>query len=64
MSPANFAATNPEALKLRSTPGESSHPGNSPAHQDVHKGRISTTDESVFELGKNLGVTRARWSSK
>ena len=58
MSPANFAATNPEALKLAlDTKGESLTQGIRQLIEDVHKGRISTTDESVFELGKNLAVT-------
>jgi len=65
MSPANFAATNPEALKLAlDTKGESPHPGNSPAHRGCAKGLISTTDESVFELGKNLAVTEGAVSSR
>jgi polyhydroxyalkanoate synthase len=58
MSPANFAATNPEALKLAlETKGESLTQGIRQLIEDVHKGRISTTDESVFELGRNLAVT-------
>jgi len=58
MSPANFAATNPEALKLAlETKGESLTQGVRQLIEDVHKGRISTTDESVFEVGKNLAVT-------
>jgi polyhydroxyalkanoate synthase len=58
MSPSNFAATNPEALKLAlDTKGESLTQGIRQLIEDVHKGRISTTDESVFEVGKNLGIT-------
>src|SRR6266849_6704470 len=58
MSPANFTATNPEALKLAlETKGESLTRGVRQLIEDVHKGRISTTDESAFELGKNLAVT-------
>jgi polyhydroxyalkanoate synthase subunit PhaC len=58
MSPANFAATNPEALKLAlDTKGESLTQGIRQLIEDVHKGRISTTDDSVFEVGKNLAVT-------
>src|SRR5207302_1974862 len=58
MSPANFAATNPEALKLAlETGGESLAQGIRLLLEDVHRGRISTTDESMFEVGKNLAVT-------
>jgi polyhydroxyalkanoate synthase len=58
MSPANFAATNPEALKLAlDTKGESLTRGISRLVEDAHKGRISTTDESQFEVGRNLAVT-------
>ncbi|TMH55705.1 MAG: class I poly(R)-hydroxyalkanoic acid synthase, partial [Betaproteobacteria bacterium] len=58
MSPANFAATNPEALKLAlETRGESLAQGIRLLLEDVHRGRISTTDESVFEVGKNLAAT-------
>jgi polyhydroxyalkanoate synthase subunit PhaC len=58
MSPANFTATNPEALKLAlETKGESLTRGVRQLIEDVHKGRISTTDESAFEVGKNLAVT-------
>ena len=58
MSPANFAATNPDALKLAlETNGESLTRGIRRLLEDVHRGRISTTDESVFEVGKNLAVT-------
>jgi poly[(R)-3-hydroxyalkanoate] polymerase subunit PhaC len=58
MSPANFAATNPEALKLAlETKGESLSQGIRRLAEDAHKGRISTTDESQFEVGRNLAVT-------
>jgi len=58
MSPANFAATNPEALKLAlETKGESLNHGIRRLIDDAHKGRISTTEESSFEVGKNLAVT-------
>jgi poly[(R)-3-hydroxyalkanoate] polymerase subunit PhaC len=58
MSPANFAATNPEVLKLAlETQGESLAQGVRQLIEDVHKGRISTTDESHFEVGRNIAVT-------
>ncbi|HUL91468.1 MAG TPA: class I poly(R)-hydroxyalkanoic acid synthase [Burkholderiales bacterium] len=58
MSPANFAATNPEALKLAlETKGESLSRGVRQLVEDVHKGRISTTDESQFEIGRNIAAT-------
>jgi polyhydroxyalkanoate synthase len=58
VSPANFVATNPEALKLAmETQGESLAKGARQLVEDVHKGRISNTDESAFEVGRNLAVT-------
>jgi len=58
MSPANFAATNPEALELAlETRGESLSAGLRNLTGDVEKGRISTSDESVFEVGRNLAAT-------
>jgi polyhydroxyalkanoate synthase len=58
MSPANFVGTNPEALQLAvETEGQSLAQGIRNLIEDMHKQRISTTDESVFEVGRNLGVT-------
>jgi polyhydroxyalkanoate synthase len=58
MSPANFAATNPEALQLAlETGGESLHAGIRHLIEDVEQGRVSMTDESAFEVGRNLAVT-------
>ncbi|HEY5291489.1 MAG TPA: class I poly(R)-hydroxyalkanoic acid synthase [Burkholderiales bacterium] len=58
MSPANFAATNPEALRLAlDTKGESLHAGIRHLIEDVEQGRVSMTDESAFEVGRNLAVT-------
>ena len=58
MSPANFIATNPEALKLaQETKGASLTRGLRNLLEDAHKGRISTTDESAFEVGRNIAVT-------
>ena len=58
MSPSNFTATNPDALKLAlETKGESIARGVRQLIEDVHKGRISTTDESHFEIGRNIAAT-------
>ncbi|MCC6473899.1 MAG: class I poly(R)-hydroxyalkanoic acid synthase [Burkholderiales bacterium] len=58
LSPANFAATNPEALKLAlETQGESLSKGVLNLVQDLRKGRISTTDESAFEVGRDIAAT-------
>src|SRR3954466_4005700 len=58
MCPANFAATNPQALEQAlETRGESLARGLGQLLADVQRGRISHSDESVFEVGRNLAVT-------
>ena len=58
VSPANFAATNPEVLRLaRETGGESLTRGLAHLIADAGRGRIGQTDESAFEVGRNLAVT-------
>ena len=58
MSPANFLVTNPEAQqKILDTKGESLAKGISHMIEDMQKGRISQTDESAFEVGKNVATT-------
>ena len=58
MCPANFPATNPVAIReALQTRGESLTRGLANLLGDVHKGRISQSDESAFEVGRNLGVT-------
>lgn len=57
-SPSNFAATNPEALQAAlASGGASLARGMQNLLADVGRGRISQTDESVFEVGRNLAVT-------
>ena len=58
MSPANFAATNPEVLRhVQESRGDSLARGLANLLADAGKGRISQTDESAFEVGRNLAVT-------
>lgn len=58
VSPANFAATNPEVLRLaRESGGESLTRGLAHLMADARRGRIGQSDESAFEVGRNLAVT-------
>jgi polyhydroxyalkanoate synthase len=58
MSPANFAATNPEALREAiDSNGESLSRGLANLLEDARKGRISQTDETAFEVGRNIAAT-------
>ena len=58
MAPSNFAATNPEFVKKAlETKGESIRQGIQNLIGDLEKGRISMTDDSAFEVGRNLAVT-------
>ncbi|MCD6027235.1 MAG: poly(R)-hydroxyalkanoic acid synthase [Solimicrobium sp.] len=58
MSPANFLATNPEAIsKLIASQGESLTKGMANMFADLQKGHISLTDETAFEVGRNVATT-------
>jgi len=58
MCPANFPATNPDVLRAAlDTHGESIAKGLANLLGDAKKGHISQTDESMFEVGRNLAVT-------
>jgi polyhydroxyalkanoate synthase len=58
LSPANTLATNPEALQLAmETGGASLLEGMRLFTEDLAKGRIAMTDESAFEVGRNVGTT-------
>jgi polyhydroxyalkanoate synthase len=58
LAPTNFVATNPEALKRAlSTEGLSLMQGLANLAADAQRGRISMSDESAFEVGRNLAVT-------
>ena len=58
LSPANYLATNPEALQLAlDTGGASLLEGMRLFLQDVAKGRISMTDDQAFEVGRNVATT-------
>ncbi|MBL8326421.1 MAG: class I poly(R)-hydroxyalkanoic acid synthase [Rubrivivax sp.] len=57
-SPSNYLAFNPEALaKAVATQGESIAQGMQHLLEDVQKGHVSQTDESVFEVGRNVATT-------
>lgn len=58
MAPSNYAASNPEFIKLAlETEGRSITDGINNLIRDFEKGRISMTDESVFEIGRNIAAT-------
>ncbi|MBO9535108.1 class I poly(R)-hydroxyalkanoic acid synthase [Herbaspirillum sp.] len=58
MSPANFLATNPVAQqKVIETGGESLTKGIAQLIADLQKGHVSQTDETAFEVGKDVGAS-------
>ncbi len=58
ISPANFLVSNPEAQKkIIESKGESLTKGVVMMLGDMKKGRISQTDESAFEVGRNVATT-------
>ena len=58
ISPANFAATNPDVLKAAlESKGESVKAGLENLRADMRKGGLTITDESAFEVGKNMAVS-------
>ncbi len=58
VSPANFLATNPEALAAAvESKGESLRQSLANLREDAAKGHISMTDEAAFVVGKNIAVT-------
>jgi polyhydroxyalkanoate synthase len=58
MSPANFLASNPEALQLAiETGGRSLVEGTGLFFKDLAKGRVTMTDEEAFAVGRNVAVT-------
>ncbi|MFN7398202.1 MAG: PHA/PHB synthase family protein, partial [Sandaracinobacter sp.] len=58
MSPANFAALNPEVIaEAQATSGESLIAGVSNMLEDLKRGKLTMTDESAFEVGVNVAAT-------
>jgi polyhydroxyalkanoate synthase len=57
-APSNFMALNAEAQKKAiDTKGESIAKGMQNLLQDIQKGSVSMTDESVFDVGQNIATT-------
>jgi len=57
-SPSNFLALNPDALKKAlDTQGQSIAAGVQHLLEDLKKGHLSQTDESVFEVGRNVATS-------
>jgi polyhydroxyalkanoate synthase subunit PhaC len=57
-SPANFLATNPEAVALlNKTQGQSLVQGFSHLFADMQKGKLSQNDDTQFEVGRNIATT-------
>ena len=59
LSPANFVATNPEALKLAfESSGGSLRDGLTNLLDDLQRGNISITDETAYEVGHNVAASQ------
>lgn len=57
-APSNYLALNPEAQRLAlETKGESIAHGMKQLWHDIRQGHVSQTDESVFEVGRNVATT-------
>ncbi len=60
-SPSNFLATNPKAQQtLLESRGESLKSGLDNLMNDIQRGRISQTDESAFEVGRNVATSEGQ----
>jgi polyhydroxyalkanoate synthase len=58
MSPSNFALTNPEVLKKTvETGGSNLLKGLEHLLEDLKAGRMKMTDETAFEVGRNVAIT-------
>ncbi|HUN90646.1 MAG TPA: class I poly(R)-hydroxyalkanoic acid synthase [Burkholderiaceae bacterium] len=58
MSPSNFFMTNPDAMQLaQESGGQSVLDGMNLFFQDLAKGRVTTTDEEAFEVGRNIATS-------
>jgi len=58
LAPTNFPASNPEVIELAArTRGASLMEGLRHLRADAARGRMAMTDESAFEVGRNLAVT-------
>jgi polyhydroxyalkanoate synthase subunit PhaC len=58
MSPANYAALNPDVMKLAGeSKGQSLQAGMQNLMADLRKGGLTITDENAFEIGKNVAVS-------
>ncbi len=58
LSPANYLFTNPAAIRLAiETKGQSILEGLNNLSNDLEKGKISQSDDSAFEVSKNLAIT-------
>jgi polyhydroxyalkanoate synthase len=59
IAPTNFPATNPDVLRRAvETEGKSVVEGMRNLAADVARGRITMSDESAFDIGRNIAVTR------
>jgi polyhydroxyalkanoate synthase len=58
LAPTNFPATNPHVIRLATqTRGVSLAEGLEHLRRDLARGRIQMSDETAFEVGRNLAVT-------